>query len=73
VDGITMKERSLYAHIFGIDPERVRGCRRWVLDSGDGYGVEADILVQGVTDVERETLTMRLPCGWRVVGLDQWL
>ena len=59
-----MMERRLFGHIFEIDPERVREIRRWVF----GSEVEADILVQGVTDAERRTLSLRWPPGWRAVG-----
>jgi hypothetical protein len=74
MDGITDKERTLYAQLFGIDRERVLEQRRWVFDRpGEGLGTEADILVQGVTDAERKRLTSYLPSGWRVVGRSQWL
>lgn len=73
MDGLTVKEKTLYAHIFGIDRERVLEQRRWLFDRGEGLGTEADVLVQGVTDAERKSLSLRLPTGWRVVGRDQWL
>lgn len=73
MDGLTVKEKTLYAHIFGIDRERVLEQRRWVFDRpGEGLATEADILVQGVTEQEREKLSALLPSGWRVVGRDQW-
>jgi len=61
--GIALEHRGLYGHILGIDPERVLEIRRWVF----GNSVEADIRIQGMTEQERESLSLRLPTGWRVV------